>query len=90
MARREPLLNVQMDGDRAVIDVRELIISGAHPRFEIVDYVKQAPAGIVFEIHTPRYPKPLIKALEELGLVVEVEEKDKEHFLVITEKTKKS
>lgn len=85
--RRGRLLNIQMDGNRSIIDVREAIKGGAHPRFEIVDYVKQAPINTIVEVHVPRYAKPLIKDLEKLGLVVEVIKRHAEHYLVITEKT---
>lgn len=86
--RSDRLLNVQLDGKRAIIDVRELIKHGGHPRFAIFDYVREAPVNTVVEVHVPRYAKPLIKGLEVMGLIVDVKEIDSGHFKVITEKTK--
>ena len=47
-----------MDGKRAIIDLRQIILDGQHPRFEVFEYVKKADVGTTFEIHTPRVPKP--------------------------------
>lgn len=80
------MLPVQMDGQRAIIDLREAILEGQHPRFEVFEYVKKADVGTIFEIHTPRIPKPLIKGLEDLGLHVIVDKIDTDHIRVVTVK----
>lgn len=80
------LINVHMDGKRAIIDLRQIILDGQHPRFEVFEYVKKADVGTTFEIHTPRVPKPLIKGLEDLGLPVIVDEIEASHIRVITVK----
>lgn len=80
------MLPVQMDGQRAIIDLREAILEGQHPRFEVFEYVKKAEVGTIFEIHTPRIPKPLIKGLEDLGLHVIVDKIDTDHIRVVTVK----
>lgn len=80
------MLPVQMDGQRAIIDLREAILEGQHPRFEVFEYVKKAEVGTIFEIHTPRIPKPLIKGLEDFGLHVIVDKIDTDHIRVVTVK----
>lgn len=76
-----------MDGNRAVLDLRSVILAGEHPRGKVFEYVKQSDVGTTFEIHTPRLPKPLIKGLEDLGLNVNVEELEADHFRITTTKT---
>ena len=53
-----------------IIDVRERILRGEHPRTEITKAVKEAPVGTVFEIHLPHRAEPLLSALEGMGLNV--------------------
>ncbi|WP_234028465.1 amino acid decarboxylase [Lentibacillus sp. Marseille-P4043] len=80
------LLDVQLEGKRAVIDVRERILKGEHPRNEIFDYVKQAPVGTIFEIHLPHQAPPLIGGLERFGLNVVVDQPELGHFRMVTVK----
>jgi hypothetical protein len=80
------VLEVKDMGDRAVIDVRERIKNGEHPRGEIINYVKNAPAGTIIEIHVPHHAPPLINGLEELGLNVIVNELDPSHFRLMVVK----
>lgn len=75
-----------MDGKRAIIDLRQIILDGQHPRFEVFEYVKKADVGTTFEIHTPRVPKPLIKGLEDLGLNVTLDEIEADHIRIFTVK----
>lgn len=80
------MLDVLIDGKRAIIDVRERIKNGEHPRFEILEYIKQAPDGMVFEIHLPKRGQPLVKGLEEMGLKATVDEVGEGHFRITTAK----
>ena len=80
------MLNVEMDGKRAIMDLREQILAGEHPRNEVFEYVKKSDVGTIFEIHTPRVPKPLIKGLEDMGLNVIVDELEPDHIRVVTVK----
>lgn len=80
------LINVYIDGKRAIIDLRQIILDGQHPRFEVFEYVKKADVGTTFEIHTPRVPKPLIKGLEDLGLNVTLDEIEADHIRIFTVK----
>lgn len=82
------MFDVQYEGNRAIIDVREFIKGGGHPRFEIFNYVKEAPVYTMIEVHVPRYAKPLIVGLEEMGLAVDVKKIAEDHYQVTTEKTK--
>ena len=45
---------------KAVMDIRERIAKGEHPRREIINFVKAAPIGTLFEIHLPHRGEPLI------------------------------
>lgn len=80
------MLDVQMDGRRAIIDVRERIKKGEHPRNEIFDYVKNTPAGTIIEIHVPHQPQPLIGGLEGMGMNVITDQLDIGHFRLVTVK----
>lgn len=82
----EIMLDVLLDGDRAVIDVRERIKNGEHPRFEILEYIKQSPDGMVFEIHLPKRGQPLVEGLEDMGLKAVVDEVEEGHYRIITAK----
>jgi hypothetical protein len=74
------LLTIQKEDSHLVIDAREAIRSGHHPRHEILTLVKDAPAGTLCEIHVPHRTQPLIAALEGLGLNVAVSEVEPFHF----------
>ncbi|SHG93748.1 amino acid decarboxylase [Ornithinibacillus halophilus] len=68
------------EGNKAIIDVRERILNGEHPRNEIFDYVKEAPVGTIFEIHLPRRGQPIITGLESFGMNVIVDDMGPGHF----------
>ncbi|MBL4953659.1 DUF2249 domain-containing protein [Neobacillus sp. OS1-32] len=76
----------QMDGNRMIIDVRERIARGEHPRREILNAVKAAPLGTIFEIHLPHRAEPLIATLQSLGLNVVVNELEPMHFRLMAAK----
>jgi hypothetical protein len=76
----------QMDGKKAIIDVRERVLKGEHPRKEILDYIKAAPVGTVFEIHIPHRGEPLIAGFQAMGMNVIVKEIEPGHFLLTTVK----
>ena len=84
--RVEELLEVKLEGKKAVIDVRERILNGEHPRNEIFDYVKQASIGTIFEIHVPKKAQPLVNGLESFGMNVIVEEKAPAHYKLVAVK----
>lgn len=64
------MLEVKNFEDRAVIDVRERILKGEHPRGEIFNFVEKAPKGTIIEIHLPHHAPPLVNGLESLGFNV--------------------
>ena len=70
----------QMDGQKAIIDVRERVLKGEHPRKEILDFVKAAPVGTVFEIHLPHRGEPLIAGFQAVGMNVIATEVEPGHF----------
>lgn len=65
---------------KAVMDIRERIARGEHPRREILNFVKAAPVGTIFEIHLPHRGEPLIGSLQSLGMNVIVNELEPMHF----------
>ncbi|MBT2726681.1 amino acid decarboxylase [Bacillus sp. ISL-75] len=65
---------------KAVMDIRERIAKGEHPRREIINFVKAAPVGTLFEIHLPHRGEPLIGSLQSLGMNVIVNEMEPMHF----------
>ncbi|HJV17405.1 MAG TPA: amino acid decarboxylase [Bacillales bacterium] len=78
--------NIQFDGKRAIMDVRERVLKGEHPRQEIMQFVKTAPVGMIFEIHLPHRGEPLIAGLESLGMNVIVNELEPMHFRLMAVK----
>lgn len=65
---------------KAVMDIRDRIAKGEHPRREILNFVKAAPVGTIFEIHLPHRGEPLIASLQSLGMNVIVNELESMHF----------
>ncbi|MCM3115897.1 amino acid decarboxylase [Neobacillus sp. MER 74] len=65
---------------KAVMDIRERIAKGEHPRREILNFVREAPIGTIFEIHLPHRGEPLIASLQSLGMNVIVNELEPMHF----------
>ena len=65
---------------KAVMDVRERIAKGEHPRREIMNFIKEAPVGTIFEIHLPHRGEPLIASLQSFGMNVIVNEMEPMHF----------
>lgn len=80
------MLDVQKEGNHAVIDVRERILNGEHPRQKIFNYVKEAQVGTVIEIHMPKRGQPLINGLENFGMNVVVDELEVDHFRIVAVK----
>ena len=79
-------MSFQYEGKRAIVDVRERILKGEHPRKEIMDFVKSAPVGTIFEIHLPHRAEPLIAGLEAFGINVIVNELEPRHFRLMAVK----
>ena len=62
------MLEVKFSGNVAIIDVRERILKGEHPKREIIDFIKEARKGTIIEIHLPHRGEPLSAALESIGI----------------------
>jgi hypothetical protein len=79
------MIEVQHDGQRAIIDVREIVKKGQHPKGEIFKYIKEeAPIGTIIEIHVPHRAEPLVAGLKSFGLNVTINELAMDHFLIRT------
>lgn len=74
------MLSIQRDGERAIIDIRENIARGEHPKNHIFQFVQEAPKGTIIEIHVPFRAEPLIAGLSSFGLNVTVTELAPDHF----------
>jgi hypothetical protein len=77
------MINVQWEANKAIIDARELIKQGIHPRAQILDFIKEAETGTVIEIHLPLPGQPLVAAVEQMGLNAIVNEIEPEHFRIL-------
>ncbi|WP_066069482.1 amino acid decarboxylase [Neobacillus soli] len=71
---------------KAIMDIRERIAKGEHPRREILNFVKAAPIGTIFEIHLPHRGESLIGSLQSLGMNVIVNEIEPMHFRLMAVK----
>jgi hypothetical protein len=78
------MLDVKIDGLRSIIDVREMVKQGMHPRNEIINYVTEAQKGTMIEIHLPHPGQPLVTALEQLGLECVINEIEPGHYRLLT------
>lgn len=79
------MIEVKREGDVAVIDVREIVKSGQHPKGEIFKYIKEeAPVGTIIEIHVPHRAEPLVAGLKSFGLNVVMKELAWDHYLIRT------
>lgn len=76
----------KIEDKRAIIDVRERVLRGEHPRKEIMDFVKSAPVGTIFEIHIPHRGEPLIAGFQAFGMNVIANELEPGHFRLMTVK----
>jgi len=74
------LLQIQRNEGHLVIDARNAIRTGHHPRHEILTLVEEAPSGTLCEVHVPHRTGPLIAALEGLGLKVAASELEPGHW----------
>lgn len=80
------MIELKTDGNVVTIDVREQIRRGEHPRGEIIQAVREAETGTVFDIHVPHRTQPLVQELEALGFNVLVKEMDMRHFRLLVAK----
>jgi hypothetical protein len=80
------MIDIQRDGDRAIIDIRENIARGEHPKNHIFQFVQEAPIGTIIEIHVPFRAEPLIAGLSSFGLNVIVNELSPNHFRLMAVK----
>ncbi len=80
------MLDVKMEGNKAIIDVREKVLRGEHPKDEVLDYVQKASEKTSFEIHLPLRGEPMVQLLKSIGMSAYIEEIGPEHFRIIAEK----
>ncbi len=80
------MLDVKIEGNKAIIDVRENVLRGEHPKNKVLDYIQKAPAGTTFEIHLPLRGEPMVHLLKSIGMNAYIEELGPEHFRIVAEK----
>jgi hypothetical protein len=71
---------------KAVMDVRKRVALGEHPRREILNFIKAAPIGTIFEIHLPHRGEPLKANIQSFGMNVIVSEVEPMHFRLMAVK----
>lgn len=76
------LLQIQKEKGHWVIDARDAVKSGHHPRQAILSLVGEAPNGTLCDIHVPHRTAPLIAALQGLGFNVTANESSPGHWLL--------
>ncbi|MCL6605827.1 MAG: amino acid decarboxylase [Paenibacillus sp.] len=74
------MLDVQYKGNVAIIDLRESISRGEHPKQELVQFVSDATKGTVIEVHLPHRAEPLVAVLESLGISSIINQLEANHF----------
>ena len=74
------MLDINYKDDVAILDLRESILRGEHPKQEIMQFVTDAKQGTVIEIHLPHRAEPLVAALESLGISSIINQLDDNHF----------
>lgn len=80
------MLDVKVEGTVAIIDVRENVLRGEHPKNEVLEYVQNAKEVTRFEIHLPLKGEPMVALLQSIGLNAYIEELGPEHFRITAEK----
>ncbi|MCL6571167.1 MAG: amino acid decarboxylase [Bacillus sp. (in: Bacteria)] len=78
--------NYQIVDKKVIMDVRERVAKGEHPRRELLNFINAAPVGTIFEIHLPHRGEPLIASLQSLGMNVIVNELEPMHFRLMAVK----
>jgi len=77
---------VKLEGNLAVIDVRQQALKKEHPSDKVLDYIRQAPSHTVFEIHVPHMAQPLVEKLEDLGMEVSRNKIETNHYYLVVTK----
>ena len=77
------MLQVEYRGNIAVVDVRERINRGEHPKQEIVGFVNDAKPGTIIELHLPHRADPLVQALKSVGISAIMNEMGPSHYRVM-------
>lgn len=77
------MLDIQREGSKAIIDARELVKKGVHPRGQILEFIKEAELGTLIEIHLPLPGQPLVQAVEQMGLNAVVNEIAPDHYRIL-------
>ncbi|WP_138417769.1 amino acid decarboxylase [Aquibacillus sediminis] len=81
------MIDIQLEGKRAIIDVRLQALAGEHPGNDVINYIKKSPSDRDFEIHVPHKANPLLKKLEDIGMnVIRHKVKEDHYYLIITRK----
>lgn len=80
------MLEIKQEENRLIMDARESIRKGEHPRTEIINAIKQAPKGTIVEIHLPHRAQPLVSSIESMGMSCIINELDPHHFRLVSVK----
>lgn len=72
--------------NQTVIDVREMVNNGKHPKNDIIAYLESIPKGKMTDIHVPHEAEPLVQLIKAQGFEVTVEKIEADHFCLHTVK----
>ncbi|RUT35722.1 DUF2249 domain-containing protein [Paenibacillus zeisoli] len=74
------MLDINYNGQIAVIDLRKNILKGEHPKSEVMEFAKKAEKGTILELHLPHAAQPLAAALEGIGYPAVTHQLGPDHF----------
>lgn len=74
------MLHVEYRGNVAIVDVRERMSRGEHPKQDILQFVKESEVGTVIELHLPHRADPLVHALSSIGVPAIMNELGPDHY----------
>lgn len=77
------MLEVVREENRVIVDVREKILNGEHPRAQVMAVAEEIQKGEVFEIHAPFVLPPLIGLLQSQGFSVMTDESVKDDIKIL-------
>jgi hypothetical protein len=71
---------VKKENETTIIDVREMVKNGVHPKDELINFFEQASKGSKTEVHVPHAAQPLVKLITSKGIDVTTEHIGEEHY----------
>lgn len=70
----------KQENGTTIIDVREMVKNGEHPKDAILNHLEHATEGSKTEIHVPHAAQPLVQLISAAGFDVTTEHISEEHY----------